>query len=545
MVVAVTVSSHFSWSEDPNNHNHQEMQTSKKAIKEMCQATDYRDNCVKSISSVAKNHTTDPKELVKLAFEVTINEVRKAFKESEILKNATKDPRTSKALESCKELMNYAIEDLKSSVAHFDRFDKMDIERLIEDIKVWLSASMTYQETCLDGFEGAEGDTAAKMRKAIQGGSEMASNALAIVNEISSLISSLDLSFFSHRRLLSEEEFPEWVSDGNRRLLTTKTINLKPDVVVAKDGSGNFSTIKAALRKVPKKSNTTFVIYIKEGVYKEHVFVEKSMQNVVMIGDGADKTKITGKKNFIDGTPTFKTATVAVVGEGFLAKNIGFENTAGPEKHQAVALRVQSDRAVFYKCQMDGYQDTLYVHTHRQFFRECTITGTIDFIFGNAAVVLQNCKILVRKPMDNQQNIVTAHGRKDRREPTAIIIHNCTISADPTYYPLRDKLRSYLGRPWKEYSRTFIFQSQIDDLIQPEGWLPWNGDFALNTCFYSEFENRGAGSSLAKRVKWRGVKNMTVERAHKFTVEQFIRGSPWIIKSGVPFTPGLLPLKNL
>lgn len=234
----------------------------------------------------------------------------------------------------------------------------------------------------------------------------------------------------------------------------------------------------------------------------------------------------------------------AVLGDGFTAKNIGFENTAGPMKHQAVALRVQSDRSVFYRCQMDGYQDTLYTHTNRQFYRECTITGTIDFIFGNAAVVFQNCKILARKPLDNQRNIVTAQGRKDRHEPTAIIIHNCTISAEPTYYPLRGKLPTYLGRPWKERSRTFIFQSQIDDLIHPDGWLPWNAGFALSTCFYSEFDNRGAGSPRTNRVKWRCIKKITEEHAQEFTVQRFIRGDQWIKASGVPFTPGLLPLHS-
>lgn len=194
---------------------------------------------------------------------------------------------------------------------------------------------------------------------------------------------------------------------------------------------------------------------------------------------------------------------------------------------------------------MDGYQDTLYAHTARQFYRECTITGTIDFIFGNAAAVFQNCNMLVRKPLENQKNIVTAQGRKDRREPTAIIIQNCTIAADPTYYPLRKMLPTYLGRPWKARSRTFIFQSQVDDLIHPDGWFPWNGDFALSTCFYSELHNRGEGSSLAHRVKWRCIKNITEEHAQKFTVEKFIRGNRWIKASGVPFTAGLvLPVKH-
>lgn len=232
--------------------------------------------------------------------------------------------------------------------------------------------------------------------------------------------------------------------------------------------------------------------------------------------------------------------TAAVVGDGFIGKNLGVENTAGAAKHQAVALRVQSDKSVFYLCQMDGYQDTLYTHTKRQFYRECTISGTIDFLFGDAAVVFQNCLMLVRKPMANQQCIVTAQGRKDRHEATGIVLHNCTISADPTLSSASTTTRSYLGRPWKEYSRTIIMQSQIDGLINEDGWQPWVGDFGLKTCFYTEIGNRGPGAATAKRVTWKGYKKVDLTHAHKYTVQQFIQGKTWLPKTGVPFTPGLM-----
>ena len=229
-----------------------------------------------------------------------------------------------------------------------------------------------------------------------------------------------------------------------------------------------------------------------------------------------------------------------VLGDHFKARDIGFENTAGPQKHQAVALRVNADEAIFYRCAMDAYQDTLYTHAKRQFYRDCNISGTIDFVFGDAAAVFQNCRFIVRKPMENQQCIVTAQGRKERRQPSAIVIQNGYFVADPEYYPVRNKSMSYLGRPWKEFSRTIIMESFIDDLIQPSGWLPWAGDYAINTCFYSEYNNRGPGAvDESLRAKWRGVKKITAEHAVTFTPGSFFKGDFWIKYSGVPYISGM------
>lgn len=227
-------------------------------------------------------------------------------------------------------------------------------------------------------------------------------------------------------------------------------------------------------------------------------------------------------------------------GDHFIARDIGFENAAGPEKHQAVALRVSADRAIFYNCQMDGYQDTLYAHTYRQYYRNCQISGTIDFIFGDSAALFQNCTMVLRKPMDNQRNIVTAQGRKDIRQPTGLVLQNCSFVAAPEYFPVRFQLPSFLGRPWKEFSRTIIMESFIDDVIHPEGWLPWNLDFALNTLFYTEFNNRGPASNKNLRVKWAGIKELPAKRIKRFTGNEFLEGKKWIKHTKVPYDGGFI-----
>lgn len=286
--------------------------TTSKAIKSICQPTDYKEMCESSLTQAAGN-TSDPKVLVEVAFNVTINHIREAFNHSLVLQAAAKDPRTSEALEDCKELLDYAINELRNSFNKFGQFEISKIDDIIDDLKIWLSAAVTYQETCLDGFANVTGDAAESMRKALNSSQALTSNSLAIIDEISSVLSTLQIPFLG-RRLFSEEEadndeFPSWVTDGKRRLLALATDEIKPDIIVAQDGSGNYKTINEALYAIPKNSESTFVIYIKEGVYKEQVWLNRSMTNVMMIGDGPTKTTITGNLNFIDGTTTFKTAT--------------------------------------------------------------------------------------------------------------------------------------------------------------------------------------------------------------------------------------------
>ncbi|KAG6735574.1 hypothetical protein POTOM_061786 [Populus tomentosa] len=294
------------------------------------------------------------------------------------------------------------------------------------------------------------------------------------------------------------------------------------------------------MNKAIEAHQMRFVIYVKRGVYKENVEIKKSMKNLMFVGDGIDATVITSNKNTQDGTTTFRSATVGVSGKGFIARDMTFENTAGPQKHQAVALRSGSDFSVFYSCSFKGYQDTLYVHSQRQFYRDCDIYGTVDFIFGDAVAVLQNCNIYVRRPMSGQKNTVTAQGRTDPGENTGIVIHNSRVMAASDLRPVQGSFKSYLGRPWKKYSRTVFLKSNIDGLIDPAGWLPWKGAFALSTLYYGEYMSTGSGASTKGRVKWPGYHTITSPlEAGKFTVENFLAGNSWIFAAGVPFESGL------
>ncbi|KAM7268753.1 hypothetical protein ACFE04_010919 [Oxalis oulophora] len=512
-----------------------------KMVNAMCHPTDYKEACVKSMGKV--NSTNDPKEYMKAAILSTMDGVQKALNLSQsIVVQDNDDEKARMALDDCKDLMDYAVQQLQAIISTVGDKEVNTLSDHVYDIKNWLSSVISFQESCLDQFD-EDSKVKTQMNDGMIDARELTRNALAIVSEMSSILESfgLKINIPIGRKLLSQDGYPTWLAATDRKLLAAKNVGMaRPDVIVAKDGSGQFKTITAALATVPKKSARRFVIYVKAGVYNERVMVTKDMTNVYMYGDGPRKTIVTGNLHFTPKRTTQDTATFNVLGAGFIGKSMGFRNTAGAINHQAVALRVNADRVVFYNCRMDAYQDTLYTQALRQYYRNCVISGTVDFIFGDATVIIQNSLIVVRRPMDNQQNTVTAHGRSYKYETTGLVIHNCRIVPEAKLFPDRFKIKTYLGRPWKEYSRTVIMESTLADFIQADGWMPWKGDFALNTLEYREYANRGPGANTMRRIRWRGYKVITNRaEALRYTVGSFLRGGEWIPASGAKFLAGL------
>ncbi|KAL0323443.1 UNVERIFIED_CONTAM: putative pectinesterase/pectinesterase inhibitor 28 [Sesamum angustifolium] len=327
---------------------------STKAVQSICAPTDYIDTCEKSLSDA---DTTDPKELIKAAFEFTEKNIGDVIKNSPLFKEAASDDSTKQALAICQEVLGTAIDDLKRSFDKVGEFDASKANEYLEDLKTWLSAVITNHETCIDAFENTTGDTGEKMKNVLQTARQMSSNGLAMVSNMSSIFTSLQTGSAASRKLLSEEEADLFISKKQRSLLA-----LQPNAVVAQDGSGQFKTISSAIASVPQKNNQMFVIHVRLVCTRR---VSKS------------------PRSRSPGTPSR-------------------------------GLRVSGDRAIFHNVHIDGYQDTLYAHTYRQYYRDCSISGTIDFIFGDAQALFQNCKFVVRKPGPNQACMVTAQGRVER-----------------------------------------------------------------------------------------------------------------------------------
>nr|GEX15367.1 pectinesterase 2-like [Tanacetum cinerariifolium] len=286
--------------------------------------------------------------------------------------------------------------------------------------------------------------------------------------------------------------FPTWVKTGDRKLLQSTAP--RANVVVAQDGSGNFRTIAAAIAAAGKRSGSgRYVIHVKAGVYKENIEVGKKLKNIMLLGDGIGKTIITGSKSVGGGTTTFKSATL--------------ETQLAPE-------------------------------ITKPWLSAAALISRYFINAASKAAVLQNCNIYARKP-PNKTNTLTAQGRTDQNQNTGISIHNCRVTAASDLKGVLG-VKTYLGRPWKQYSRTVFLKTNLDSLIDPAGWMPWSGNFALNTLYYGEYLNTGPGASTSRRVNWKGHHVITSStEASKFTVGNFIAGGSWLPATSVPFTSGL------
>ncbi|KAA8541573.1 hypothetical protein F0562_022725 [Nyssa sinensis] len=515
-------------------------------VKSSCSSTLYPDLCYSAVAAVPQvsKKVSNQKDVILVSLNQTVTAIEHSYFRIEKLtarKGLTK--REKIALHDCLEMIDETLDELHKAMEDLKEYpSKKSLREQADDLKTLLSSAITNQETCLDGFSQDKADK--QVREVLLDGEvlveKMCSNSLAMIKNLTDTdIANYQLKTMG-RKVLEEDPsgWPKWLSAGDRRLLQSSTVT--PDVVVAADGSGDYRTVSEAVAAAPQGSSRRYVIRIKAGVYRENVDVPKKKTNIMFMGDGRTNTIITASRNVVDGSTTFNSATVAVVGERFLGRDITFQNTAGPSKHQAVALRVGADLSAFYRCDMLAYQDTLYVHSNRQFYINCLVAGTVDFIFGNAAAVLQDCDIHARRPNSGQRNMLTAQGRTDPNQNTGIVIQKCRIGATSDLLPVISSFPTYLGRPWKEYSRTVVMQTAISNVINPAGWHEWDGNFALNTLYYGEYQNTGAGAGTSGRVTWRGFRVITsATEAQGFTPGQFIAGSSWLSSTGFPFSLGL------
>ena len=301
-------------------------------------------------------------------------------------------------------------------------------------------------------------------------------------------------------------------------LLLTNTAfsqDYETEMTVALDGTGDFTSIQAAINATKCYPYDRITIHLKDGVYKEKVEVYAWNTRISLIGESRDGTVITFDDYFdkidLGRNSTFHTYTLKVLGNDFHAENLTLINSSGPVG-QAVALHVEADRATFTNIAMKGFQDTLYVagEGFRSYFKDCFIEGSIDFIFGEGTALFENCEI---RSLGNSY-VTAASTPKD--QPFGLVFNNCRLTA------AADVNRVYLGRPWREYAKTVFLNCEIGTHIVPEGWHNWDRKANETTAFYAEFGNTGPGASLDGRVSW--VKRLSEKNAEDYTMENIFRG---------------------
>ncbi len=321
-------------------------------------------------------------------------------------------------------------------------------------------------------------------------------------------------------------------------------IYLKPD------GTGDFRTITEALKYADGEGKCHAVtIHLANGIYRERLAVTRP--HVTLVGEphrGSPHhgTVLTGglyakmPNDDIGKLGTFRTYTCLVQTHDFTARNIIFENTAGPGSQvgQAVALYADGDRLVFDCCRFLGWQDTLFTaplppreveengfvgpgqhrprKPGRHYYKDCYFEGEVDFIFGGATAYFENCEFFskdIGKPING---FVTAASTPQVQE-YGYVMQGCRFTGNCPPHTV------YLGRPWREYARTVLLNCEIGGHIREEGWHDWDKPASHKTSFYAEYQSSGPSSDMTKRPSW--VHTLTPAEAAHYTKDLVLRGT--------------------
>lgn len=293
-------------------------------------------------------------------------------------------------------------------------------------------------------------------------------------------------------------------------------------IVVAKDSSGDFTTIQEAVNAVRDFSYFPVKIFIKKGIYHEKLIIPSWKTGITLQGESRDSTIITnadytgkpvpgttmaGKDKYV----TFTSYTLLIEGNDVIAENLTIENTAG-NVGQAVALHVEGDRCIIRNCTLLGNQDTLYagIGGSRQYYDSCYIEGTVDFIFGAATAIFRNCTIHSKRSAYITAASTTKH------QAYGFVFMNCKLSAESSANKV------YLGRPWRPYAATIFMNCKLGAHILAAGWHNWDKETNELTARYAEYKNTGPGAAAGKRVAW--SHQLTDKDAKAITVNKVFKG---------------------
>ncbi|HMU09284.1 MAG TPA: pectinesterase family protein [Ferruginibacter sp.] len=300
-------------------------------------------------------------------------------------------------------------------------------------------------------------------------------------------------------------------------LVTVQSMAQRIQKTVAQDGSGDYKTVQEALNAIPYHNKKPITIIIGEGIYKEKLFLDSTKNFVTLVGANKFTTILTyddhtGKPSPKGDTINTRTSwSFKILADNFTASNITFQNDAGFSAGQAVAVESDGDKAMFNNCRFIGNQDVLFTNsaTSRQYYQQCYIEGTTDFIFGSATVWFEQCHIHSKK----NSHVTAASTPADK--DWGYVFNDCVLTGDTSLHNVS------LGRPWRPTAAVVYIRCFIGEHIKPEGWSNWNNTDNYKTTRYAEYKNYGPSADPVKRVSW--SKQLTDEEAKKYKVHDFLR----------------------
>ncbi|GBG66471.1 hypothetical protein CBR_g61514 [Chara braunii] len=312
-------------------------------------------------------------------------------------------------------------------------------------------------------------------------------------------------------------------------------------IVVDKNGDGHYTTVQAAVNSVPMGNSRRITIQIKSGVYREKIRVVSGKNFISFKGDGVGKTVLTwgdnartkdkapvkggkGGTNEYGTLGTFESASVAVSADHFTAEDLTIQNTAprapnGAVGMQAVALRVSGDMVALHRVALFSWQDTLYAHKGRQFYKDCWIHGSIDFICGSAKALFRNCILYTRGPGSISAQKGGAAGVSD---DTGFVFLGGKVLGESGAKDIY--LGSFLGRAWGPKALTVFAKVYLANVIKPQGWFDWDDPSRRKKVFFAEYQCYGPGANRSKRVWW--SKSLSAKEAKPYLTSYWV--GTWI-----------------
>ena len=288
-------------------------------------------------------------------------------------------------------------------------------------------------------------------------------------------------------------------------------------LMVSKEAGARFSRVQDAFDAIPQHNKKKYTILIRNGVYKEKLYLDSTKTNITLQGEDPFNTILTFDDHSGKRTPSGEVINTATSysflqeGADFTAKNLTIENSAGYAAGQAVAMHTMGDRITFMNCRFLGNQDVLLTGKRgtRHYFANCYIEGTTDFIFGPSIAWFEGCHI------NSKKNSHVTAASTPKEQAFGYVFNNCVLTTDSV-----NVNKVTLGRPWRPYASVAYINSYLGAHILPEGWDNWRNPENEKTARYAEYRSFGPGANPSGRYQW--TKQLTEEEVKQYTLQNVL-----------------------